>query len=723
MTIDRFHFSLDIVSAAAERWETAKPQRDRAAKAEARHQYDKIDTAERIAKHANRLRGQVLREMRHMGPEEIVALPDGVRELVERDDPVRAGDIEPRFVERVLGPTRDFLSVEFFDLAALAIRSVARIVTRYDGQLAYGTGFMVSEDLLITNHHVLENAQWAAGSVAEFDYQRDRSGGHKRVQRFRLDPGRFFLADRALDYALVAVADEPDMGDGKLVSYGFCPLVGLEGKILVTHPVNIVQHPQGRLKEVVIRENHLTGLPDAPLDNFAHYVADTEPGSSGSPVFNDRWEVIALHHSAVPDRDAQGRILTVDGRVWDRNIPASEIKWIGNEGIRVSRIIRDLRRKLEGLADTKRDLLTGLLNRAESDQPGPVHAGEGEGIRDGYAKTTGQPAGILPIGTSTVTVPLTITVGIGNDQRLTGVLPSDMTESVRPDSDYASRKGFDRAFLGAEVPMPRLVDDRHGALAELEDGAGELRYHHFSVLMNAEQRLAYVSAVNYDATAPFVHKRGKDSWFLDPRLAAERQADDRFYKNNPLDRGHLTRRLDAGWGATPEEAKLANDDTFHWTNCSPQHEVFNRSSKSQPKDLRLWGELENHVTAQAQNGLKRLSIFNGPVFDAEDRAHRGLFIPSAFWKIVVYRSRSGELRALGFILHQTDLISNLAAERFDVGKFDLRQVRISRVEELTGLDFGALRNCDPMATAGVRELFEGAAQSDRQLHEAKDILF
>lgn len=717
MTIDRFHFSPDIVAAAARRWEETKAGRERAARAEARHQYDKVDSAERIAKHANRLRGQVLREVLRMEPEDVLALPGGVRELVERDDPVRAEEIEPRFVERVLGPTRDFLSVEFFDLATQAIRSVARIVTRFDGQLAYGTGFMVSENLLITNHHVLENAQWAAASVAEFDYQRDHSGGHKPVQRFRLDPGRFYLSDRELDYALVAVAGEPTAGEGSLANYGFCPLVGLEGKILVTHPVNVVQHPQGRLKEVVIRENQLTGLPEAPHDSFAHYVADTEPGSSGSPVFNDRWEVIALHHSAVPDRDAHGNILTVDGRVWSNSIPATEIKWVGNEGIRVSRIIRSLRTKLEGLADTKRDLLTALLNRADTDQPGPVVTAESQAL------PVASNAALLPAGTSTLTLPLTITVTVGADHQHGRALTSEAGESVRPDSDYSSRKGFDRGFLGTELPMPRLVDDRHGALAQLDDGAGELRYHHFSVLMNADRRLAYVSAVNYDAAAPFVHERGKDSWFLDPRLAADRQADNRFYRNNPLDRGHLTRRLDAGWGATPEEAKLANDDTFHWTNCSPQHEVFNQSSKSQPKDLRLWGELENHITAQAQNGLKRLSIFNGPVFEEEDRTHRGLYIPSAFWKVVVYRSRSGDLRALGFILHQADLISNLAAERFDVGKFDLRQVRVSRVEELTGLDFGALRNCDPMALARVTELFEGATPSDRQLHEAGDIMF
>ena len=57
---------------------------------------------------------------------------------------------------------------------------------------------------------------------------------------------------------------------------------------------------------------------------------------------------------------------------------------------------------------------------------------------------------------------------------------------------------------------------------------------------------------------------------MDPRISNDFQAGgEEFYSSNPLDRGHLVRRADAAWGKTESEARLANDDTFHFTNCSP----------------------------------------------------------------------------------------------------------------------------------------------------------
>lgn len=55
------------------------------------------------------------------------------------------------------------------------------------------------------------------------------------------------------------------------------------------------------------------------------YVTSTLPGSSGSPVFNDDWEVIGLHHAGgyLPEKE--------DGPVYFRN-----------EGMTIKAILDDL---------------------------------------------------------------------------------------------------------------------------------------------------------------------------------------------------------------------------------------------------------------------------------------------------------------------------------------------------------------------------------------------
>ncbi|RWK46883.1 MAG: peptidase, partial [Mesorhizobium sp.] len=59
---------------------------------------------------------------------------------------------------------------------------------------------------------------------------------------------------------------------------------------------------------------------------------DTEPGSSGAPVFNDQWQVLALHHKAVPAPERTGKKTVAP-------------VWIANEGVRISAIFSLLERR------------------------------------------------------------------------------------------------------------------------------------------------------------------------------------------------------------------------------------------------------------------------------------------------------------------------------------------------------------------------------------------
>lgn len=267
---------------------------------------------------------------------------------------------------------------------------------------------------------------------------------------------------------------------------------------------------------------------------------------------------------------------------------------------------------------------------------------------------------------------------------------------------YTNRRGYDPGFLGVPVALPTLspaAREQAFRLPGIEGDSGfELKYHHFSVIMNREARLAFVAAVNLDGAAPCRQTRdGSDRWFRDPRLDDAFQAGNEFYSDNPLDRGHLVRRADAAWGGTAAEAAAANEDTFHFTNCSPQHEIFNQARKAQKQDLLLWGNIEEYIAAHADTDQQRVSIFNGPVFRPTDRLHRGLAVPREFWKIVIsVAPGSRKVRALAFVLSQESLIADLPLEEFVAGPYRPYQVKVRVIEKRTGLRFAGLRQSDPL---------------------------
>jgi endonuclease G len=200
------------------------------------------------------------------------------------------------------GPTRkiigteDFLGVSYLDSGVAAARAVGRVVIREGGNIAgFGTGSLVSPSLLLTNNHVLPSAEVAEGSSIEFKFQDGMDGTPEDPITFELDPGRFFLTDEDLDFALVAVKATAD----ELADFSFNRLTDDEDKDTVGTFVTIVQHPRGKKKQIALRENRVVEV----LDDHLHYAADTEPGSSGSPVFDDTWHVVCLHHASVQSPD------------------------------------------------------------------------------------------------------------------------------------------------------------------------------------------------------------------------------------------------------------------------------------------------------------------------------------------------------------------------------------------------------------------------------------
>lgn len=308
-------------------------------------------------------------------------------------------DFDSIALERIIRKS-DLMSVNYLEFGLQVSRSVGRIrIQTATRRIAgYGTGFMVSPQLLLTNNHVLPNRQVASFSQVEFNFQDGTDGQPLLSVIFNLDPGAFFVTDKDLDYTLVAVRDNKRDGFS-LSSFGWNPLVEEEGKVILGEYLNIIQHPNGEPKQLALRENQLIDV----LPDFLHYQTDTAPGSSGSPVFNDQWEVVALHHSGVPKKDDQGRILAIDGTPWTEEQGEQRIDWIANEGARISRIVRHI--KQQNLSVDEQNL------RKQMFEEKPIHS------RSQSPEITPESTSLSPAisndGSVTWTIPLQVSVRLG----------------------------------------------------------------------------------------------------------------------------------------------------------------------------------------------------------------------------------------------------------------------------------------------------------------------
>ena len=617
---------------------------------------------------------------------------------VEAEIPVDESNPDDRILERILGRNDMVDAPRFLLRGAKASQATGRVrILTGSGKLrGWGTGSLVSPRLLLTNNHVLADASAADSSLIEFNVQDGTDGKPMKQVDFRLLPKDFFITDQKLDFTLVAVAEKSADGT-PLSDFGFNPGTTGDDPILASESVNIVQHPSGRPKQIALRENTVTRI----LSDFIHYQTDTEPGSSGSPVFNDQWDLVALHHSGVPARDANGNILARDGSIWKPAMGDNQINWVANEGVRISRILEFVRR-FPLTAPRPVQLRKELFDRF-------VKSSNRRSLDATETAPEGSSAVVPPSPVATVSIPLTLNItldlGSGEAPRISCIssspppssVPSgspSQEEAISIDPDYDSREGYDPDFLGngsLRVPRPKLSTAQITEASRLtapSPGADryELKYHHHSVVMNRKRRLAFYTAVNIDGKLARDIKRETDKWFYDSRIPKQEQIGEELYSANPFDRGHLVRRLDPAWGNSVRLAKVANDDTFHFTNCSPQHENFNQGKS-------LWQGVENFLLDRATGADQKLTVFTGPVFRDEDPEYRGVKIPLEFWKVAVLVGDDGKLNSVAFLVTQADLVESVVQEgAIDAAR--MFQTSVREIEKLTGLNFGRLRNFD-----------------------------
>jgi endonuclease G len=248
--------------------------------------------------------------------------------------------------------------------------------------------------------------------------------------------------------------------------------------------------------------------------------------------------------------------------------------------------------------------------------------------------------------------------------------------------EFEGREGYDPSFLdGFNITLPLGTGSAKNDMLTIGGGPDvELKYMHFSVIMSVARRMPMLTVVNIDASQSRRLPR-ISTWSFDGRIEKNHQFGDALYDNNALDRGHMVRREDPVWGSL-EEAKTANEDTFHFTNSCPQMAGVNQQT---------WLSLENYILQHARADKMRVTVFTGPFFSEDDLEYRDARVPAAFWKVVAIVTDDGRPSATAYKVSQA---RELAELEFVFAGFKTYQISIQQVMKATDLDFSHLLEFD-----------------------------
>ena len=127
----------------------------------------------------------------------------------ELEDAHWLGPDDPDALEKITGAKSTLLPISFLEVGVSLSRSVARV--ELPGGES-GSGFLIAEDLLLTNHHVLPDEATARGAKVQFNYQKTVRGLDDKFTEYRPDPAAGFATspmDGGDDWTVVRLPDRP----------------------------------------------------------------------------------------------------------------------------------------------------------------------------------------------------------------------------------------------------------------------------------------------------------------------------------------------------------------------------------------------------------------------------------------------------------------------------------------------------------------------------------
>jgi V8-like Glu-specific endopeptidase len=202
--------------------------------------------------------------------------------------------VEEDTLEVLTMEVSSLLPINFLERGITASRSVAKVEIKNGSMINVGTGFLFKIQgnnvlFFMTNHHVINEKAQIENTRIIFNYEEDANGESKASKTFRIDAdGPWYSSPiKELDTTIFRLLP---IGDS-LNEFGYLTLKKIDVK--KNDFVNIIQHPAGQMKQISLYHNIVTSANDREIQ----YLTDTLKGSSGSPVFNSNWDIVALHHS------------------------------------------------------------------------------------------------------------------------------------------------------------------------------------------------------------------------------------------------------------------------------------------------------------------------------------------------------------------------------------------------------------------------------------------
>lgn len=210
---------------------------------------------------------------------------EGEISLAPGADASEVSAVEVTTHEKIMGERPTFLDVAYLKRGYETARAVVKLRMRFSSGWYSGTAFLIAPGRLLTAHHnlVQSSGENALEVTAQFDYERAIDGPEAEGSIAPCDVASI-IGEAADDWAVIELSMPKQ-------DY---PLVRLsDTRVIAEDRVAIIQHPNGMAKQVAMHNNLVTFANDSRVQ----YLTDTLPGSSGAPVFDAKWNVVALHHA------------------------------------------------------------------------------------------------------------------------------------------------------------------------------------------------------------------------------------------------------------------------------------------------------------------------------------------------------------------------------------------------------------------------------------------